>query len=221
MRQRADNDYLSLRQVAESEHAEIYRTLRFNLECLMAEQELTTIAVASANQAEGKTTTIVNLGRAFAKTGKRVLLLDANLRSPKLHRLLGSTDERNVRPGLVNILHGQCTIQEAIGLTELEGLHVLPAGQSARDSFEMLSKSVVDRLLSGLKGSYDIILADTCASLAYTEGRIIAACCDGVLLVVAQGKLKRAAAEKLNDQLLQNKANILGIVLSQANPKEI
>jgi capsular exopolysaccharide synthesis family protein len=195
---------------------ETYRTLRINIEFSAFEREVRTIAVTSANQGEGKTSTAFNLAVAYAEAGKKVVLVDADLRKPAVHlTLMGDNSS-----GLTTYLANQTALNVIIKETHISNLSVIPSGPLPPNPSELLAAKRMTQLLEELKRTYDVILIDTPPALSLTDAKIMAAISDGVLLVVEYGKVKRAVAKKIKDDLAHVKANLLGVVLNKLSTKD-
>lgn len=196
--------------------SEVYRTLKLNIEFSGFDRELKTIAITSAKHGEGKTTTALNLAAAYAKAGKKAILVDADLRQPGVH--LAFHDANNA--GLSSYLAGMNTVNEIIQQSQVDNLIFITSGPVPPNPSELLASERLKSLLDELKQRYDVILIDTPPALSLTDARIIATKSDGVLLVVDQGKLKRMEAKKLNDDLARLKVNLLGVVFNKMNRKD-
>lgn len=193
--------------------SEAYRTLRTNIQFSAIDEELKVIMLTSAGPGEGKTTTAVNLAVAYAQTEKRVLLIDADLRKPTLHHTFHISN----RQGLTNVLAGQVLLPGVIVNTELDTLDLLPSGPIPPNPSEILASKRMTSLLEELSSQYDVVIVDTPPALAVTDAQIIATRCDGVLLVIDQGRVKREVAMKAKANLEHVKARILGVVLNNVN----
>ncbi|MFD0682145.1 MULTISPECIES: CpsD/CapB family tyrosine-protein kinase [unclassified Paenibacillus] len=200
----------------ESPIFEAYRTLRINIEFSAFDRVVKTITITSANPGEGKTSTAVNLAVAYAQAGKKVMLVDADLRKPALHHAFNSDNSR----GLTNFLANQIDIHEIIRDTPIENLSLILSGHIPPNPSELLASPRMHTLLAELKENYDIVLFDTSPALTLTDAKVMAAISDGVLLVVEYGKVKRDVAKKLRDDLIHVKANLLGVVLNKLNSKD-
>lgn len=196
--------------------AEIYRTLRTNLQFAGLDEPLRALMVTSAEPREGKTTTINNLAVAYAQADCRVLLIDADLRRPTAHRTFGLSN----RLGLTGVLTGQGGIDEAVQETAVEGLSVLVSGPVPPNPAEMVGSRKMDALLSELKGRYDLLLVDTPPVLAVSDAQILSTKCEGVLLVVKSGGLTRKNALRAKEQLQFVGARMVGVVINQAKGKD-
>ncbi|SFL15775.1 capsular exopolysaccharide family [Paenibacillus sp. 1_12] len=194
--------------------SEMYRTLRFNIECMDAEHKVKIIAITSANQGEGKTTTAINLAIAFAKAGKKVLLVDANLRNPAFQREFTSVVKGNSE-GLTNIIMDNKEMGELVQQSDIENLFILMSGSLEQNASDILSSKKMEALLVEMKSNFEIVLIDTPSMLKLTDAKIVSSMCDGVLLVVEEGKIKRAAAQEVKEELAKVRANLLGVVMNR------
>jgi protein-tyrosine kinase len=192
--------------------AEAYRTLRTNLQFAGVAKALRTLVVTSATPSEGKTTTTCNLAVVTAQSGKKVLLIDADLRKPKIHHLFYVSN----RIGLTNVLAGQKRLDDAIiPMKEIKDLYVLPSGILPPNPAELLGSQAMKELLEGVLEYFDMVLIDSPPVLAVTDAQVLSTITDGVLLVTAAGKVSRDQALKAKQSLEMVGANIVGVVLNQ------
>lgn len=196
--------------------SEAYRSLRFNIECSVFDRGVQTITITSANRGEGKTTTALNLAVAYTQIGKKVILLDADLRNPSIHLAFGEDNSR----GLTSFLTNQSGSNEIIRKTYVENLSIIMSGSKPSNPSELLLSKQMNSLLAELKQSYDLIIVDTPPILTLTDAKIMAAKCDGVLLVVEYGKVKRNIAKKVKEELMLSKAKLMGVVLNKINSQD-
>jgi len=169
------------------------------------------MAVTSTQAGEGKTTTISNLAVSYAQEGKRVLLIDADLRHPSVQETFHLTNKM----GLSNILAYQCSAEEVIRITDIENLSIVTTGPIPPNPTELLSSGRLHEIIESWKGDYDIILIDTSPIMAVADGIIVASICDGVILVVQAGKVKQEYIQKSKERLEHVKAHIIGVVLNK------
>ncbi len=202
--------------------AEAIRTLRSNLRFLILRQSsdgmMKTFLVTSSVKGEGKSFVATTLAIAFAQAGRQVLLVDADLRKPDLHRILGIDGA----VGLANVLRDTTSLDAAIVATPLETLKVLPAGALPKDSdtatpAELFSSDAMQHLLQRLRERFDIVLIDTPPALAVTDAAILAPMTDGVLMVVELGHVTRTAVKEFKEQLELAQARLLGVVINKAS----
>ena len=171
--------------------------------------------LTSAGPGEGKSTTTANVAVAFAQSDRKVLVIDADLRKPTMHH----TFHRSNRRGLTTILTGQADWQGTVIDTDVPNLDLLPSGPVPPNPSEMLASKRMGDLLDQLKEHYDMIVIDTPPALAVTDAQIMATRCDGVVLVIQAGKVKKDAALKLKANMDFVKARILGVVLNNVDRK--
>ncbi|PAD67847.1 capsular biosynthesis protein [Bacillus sp. 7586-K] len=196
--------------------AEQFRTIRTNIQFSSVDKELQTIIVTSSGPGEGKSTNTANLAVVFAQQGKRVLLIDADLRKPTVHYTFRT--ENHV--GLSNVLTRQLTLEEAVSTTAQEKLWVLSSGPIPPNPSELLGSKNMQVLLEQAKEEYDVIVIDTPPVLAVTDAQILANLADGVVLVVSSGKTERDSAKKAKELLESAQAKILGVVLNNKKAEE-
>ncbi|MFC4776144.1 CpsD/CapB family tyrosine-protein kinase [Paenibacillus sp. GCM10023252] len=196
--------------------SEAYRSLRTNIQFSSVDEPVQTIIVTSADSGDGKTTTIANLAVAYAQEGKRVLVVDADLRKPSLHALFSQSNQI----GLTNILTNQVAWQEAVRETKIDNLEFIGSGPTPPNPSEILGSKRMKALIEELKGQFDIILFDAPPALIVTDGLVVASMCDGVVFVINVGTTKRGQAEKVYASLEHVKARVLGAVLNNKKRKD-
>ncbi|MEC0247480.1 CpsD/CapB family tyrosine-protein kinase [Paenibacillus chitinolyticus] len=190
--------------------AEAYRTLRTNIQFSSIDQEIQSVLVTSAQPEEGKSTTAANLAVAYAQENKKVLLIDADLRKPTLHKVFNVSN----RSGLTHVLVNQDQFADALADTGIPNLTLLPSGPVPPNPAELLSSNRMVTLLEEVGAWYDMVIIDSPPLLAVTDSQILAAKADGVVLVLNHGKVKRDRAQKALSQLQYVKARVLGVVLN-------
>jgi capsular exopolysaccharide synthesis family protein len=173
------------------------------------------IGVTSAGQAEGKTVTCANLALVFAQSGKRVVVVDADMRLPSQHLVFGVTEPGS---GLGALLVSADITDEAIAnsvRTVAENVDLIPAGRPAHNPSELLGAPAFQTLLANLKSSYDIVLVDTPPTNYVTDSIVVSRFVDGMLLVMDYQESGRSAARNAVNALRRANANILGSVLNR------
>jgi tyrosine-protein kinase Etk/Wzc len=195
--------------------AEAYRTLRTNLMFSSTVRQLRTLAVTSAAPGEGKTTTAANLAVIMAHQRGRVLLIDCDLRRPRMHEIFHL--ERT--PGLSELLLGADELDDVIRRTETNGLDVIPAGTIPFNPAELLGSERMKKLIDQFASSYDFVILDSAPVLVAADASILSQMTDGVLLVVSAGGTDRDAARDAVDQLRGVGANVIGAVLNDLHAK--
>ncbi len=195
----------------QSPQAEAYRSLRTNLDFYSLENPLHTLLIASPEPDDDRTKVLANLGVISAQAGKRVILVDADMRRPRLHEVFGAPNDQ----GLATVLVEN---QDALPIfdTEVANLRVLPAGPTPVNPADLLASPRMNEVLEQLKDMADVILFDAPPLVAVTDGALLAARVDGVLLVARAGQTRRELVEKARDILGKVKANLVGAVLTNA-----
>ena len=189
---------------------EAYKTLRTNTMFALAGQEgCKIILVTSSLQGEGKSITALNLAISFAEAENRVLLIDCDLRRPKLARLL----RKSSHAGLSNLLLDPSLLGEAILPSDVTGLDVILSGDIPPNPSELLGSARMSALLAQLREKYDYILLDTPPVNMVTDAVVLAPKSDGVLFVVRAGRSERGPIAHAVEQLGYAQAKILGFVL--------
>jgi capsular exopolysaccharide synthesis family protein len=197
----------------QSEIAEAYRALRTSILLSSAGGPPHTIVFTSPIPQDGKTMTSVNMAIVLAQQGKKVLLVDADLRRPSLHL---SFDLRQ-QPGLSNVLSGNAEARIATVPTGQRNLFVVPAGALPPQPSELLSSSLMEELLAQWRDEYDHVIIDSPPVLSVTDAVLLAVRADAVLLVVRSGQTTSGAVRRACDLLLHVKCNLLGVVLNAAD----
>lgn len=197
----------------ESPHAEAYRVLRTNLQFSRKGKSGGAFAVASGGVGEGKSTTLFNLAFACAAMGDRVLIVDADMRRPVQHKILGISN----RYGLVNVLMRDKPLEDAIKTTDFPNLHFLPSGQVPKHSIGMLDTQRVRDLISNLKARYDYVFFDSPPIMGISDSSILASLVDGVMLVVQYRKYPRQMSARAKRLIENVGGEISGVVLNNIN----
>ncbi|TVR02385.1 MAG: polysaccharide biosynthesis tyrosine autokinase [Deltaproteobacteria bacterium] len=194
--------------------AEACRSIRTNLLFMDREDTLKRMLVTSSGPREGKTLTSVSLATVFAQSGNRTVLVDADMRKPRLGRVFGVDDAGR---GLVNVLVGECTLDEALVETEVPGLFLLPCGSVPPNPVEILHSVAFGRLQDELDERFDRVLFDTPPVGPVTDARVLSGRVGGVVLVARASHTNKDAFARAIDDLDAVKANLLGIVLNSVN----
>jgi polysaccharide biosynthesis transport protein len=195
----------------QSQMAESYRALRTSLLLSSLGAPPKVVMVTSALPQEGKTTTSINTAVVLAQKGVRVLLIDADLRRPSIHKTLGM----GPHSGLSNVLTGSTSLEHAITRTAiLPNLFVLPAGTPPPNPAELLASSNMRDVLNELREQYDHIVIDTPPSLSVTDAVVLSPRADAVILVIRSGQTTKQALRRSRDTLLQVNAKLVGVLLN-------
>jgi len=191
--------------------AEGYRRLRTKLEYALPESQTRRIVVTSPNPGEGKTTSIINLAIAFAQAERRVLLVDGDLRRPKVHTVLGF----DMTPGLSEHLAGHATLQQVTHAGVIRHLDVICAGELSRQDPELLGSKHMSRFLKETERAYDWILIDTSPVLAVSDAATLTTMADGAVVVVSGGETRLVALERAVEHVTGTGGKVLGVFLSK------
>ncbi len=195
----------------QSQMAESYRALRTSLLLTSLGAPPKVVLVTSALPQEGKTTTSINTAIVLAQKGTRVLLIDADLRRPSIHKTLGM----GPKTGLSNVLTGNATLQQTIIRSNiLPTLFVLPAGPPPPNPAELLASSNMKDVLAELREQYDHIVVDTPPTLSVTDAVVMSTRADAVVLVIRSGQTTKQALRRSRELLMQVNARIAGVLLN-------
>ncbi|MEN0063757.1 MAG: polysaccharide biosynthesis tyrosine autokinase [Myxococcota bacterium] len=191
--------------------AEALRGIRTVLELAPAGgKPLERLLVTSAVSAEGKTSTIVRLGVAFANLNRRVLMVDGDLRKPRIHKIF----EQEREPGLTTILDGETTRQEAVKSTPVPNLYFLASGRGGERPNERLASPAFSKLLDELQEEFDLILIDSPPSVLLSDARLLSRYVDGVVLLVREHTTSRVLVREAIQGLEQVGAAVFGVVVN-------
>ena len=195
---------------ARSPVTEQYKTIRTNIQFSAIDHEIKSIMLTSSNPGEGKSTTAANLAVVFAQQGKKVLLVDTDLRKPVVHTIF----EIKNNIGLTNVLTKRKSLKDAVKPTSESNLFVLPSGPIPPNPAELLLSHAMKNFYELALCTYDLVIFDTPPLLAVTDAQIISGFCDGTILVVSSGKTKVEEVDKGLELLKKANANMLGVVLN-------
>lgn len=190
--------------------AESYRAIRTSLYFSTRGEQHKVIQITSPNPGDGKTTLSANLAVSIAQSGKRVLLIDADFRRPRIHDLFGL--DKSV--GMSSVISGEAELPDAIQSTEVENLWGLPCGPRPNNPCELLTSRRFEELLEILREQYDFVIIDTPPLLAVTDPSAVAARVDGVILTIRLSKRTRGEAAKATELLASMGGNTLGVVVN-------
>lgn len=199
-----------------SSAAEAYKVLRTNIEFSTLDRPGQTLLVTSANPGEGKTTTAANLALAIAQTGKRVVVVDSDLRRPNLHKVFGLSNTGGLSSAL---LSKEASLDGYVQSTRFENLAVLTSGPLPPNPSELLSSRRLDAVVKTLKRQADVTLFDSPPALPVTDASILASKVDGTILVVDSGKTRVDALRRAYETLSRSKTRVLGGILNKLSPK--
>jgi capsular exopolysaccharide synthesis family protein len=208
----ADTTALAMVKDVRSPIAESYRHLRTSLLLSSAGTPPRTILVTSSQPSEGKTTTAINTAFILAQTGAQVLIIDCDLRRPRLHAHFNMPNAR----GLTNALSGEASEIDNLMQTceQTPNLKVLTSGPMPPNPAELLGSDEMRKLLKTLSEKFTHVIVDSPPAISFTDASILSTFVDGVILVVHGGRSSRAVVRRAKQQLLDIGANIFGVVLN-------
>jgi polysaccharide biosynthesis transport protein len=204
-------DRLMTEMPAQSLISESYRGLRSSISFAAVDEPIKTLIVSSSNKGEGKSLTSVNLAIAMAMDRRRVILVDADLRRPNVHRLLRVEQS----PGLSDLLVDRAPLEDALQGTAVEGLQVIASGPRPPDPAELLNSARMRELIKQLSKMADIVIFDTPPCIPVTDAQVLATKVNGVVLVLEVGEAKKAALRHAKGLFDQAHARTLGLVFNK------
>jgi succinoglycan biosynthesis transport protein ExoP len=200
-------------QEPKSPFAEAYRSARTSIIFSSPDSQPVIIMVTSAGPGEGKTTTALNLAITFAHSGNRTVVIDADLRKPRVHGVFKLANTF----GLTNLLAESTDLPKAIHGTQVKNLDVMPSGPIPPNPSELLGSHRMRKLLDALRRRYDRIIIDCPPVITVTDASILATSADGVVVVVKAGKTTRQILRRTKKKLEEVRARIFGVVLNELN----
>jgi capsular exopolysaccharide synthesis family protein len=195
--------------------SEQYRKLRTNIELSDFNKKIQIVGITSTNQMEGKTLTAINLAEVYAQSGKKTLLIDMDLRKPKIHRGFRIINKK----GLSDIFTKDYDINDVVEHVETN-LDVLPSGSKLPYPAEFLSSEQLKTFVRKLKDIYERIIIDTPPMTAVADASIISSFCDGMLLVIASRDTEIHITKDVIKDLENNGAHIIGSVLTRVSKRD-
>jgi capsular exopolysaccharide synthesis family protein len=206
LRQRDLGVFLDPKSVA----AECCRSIRTNILFMSPDRPIRTMVVTSPSPQEGKTTTAVNLGVTMAEAGGRVLIVDTDMRRPRLHRSFGVGNQT----GISTVIVGKATLEEAIKHTDVPNLDVLTCGPVPPNPSELLHTDRFAAVLADCAKLYDRIVLDSPPTSAVTDPAVLGNLVDGVVLIIKAGETTRDSAMHARRQLTSAKARVVGVIVN-------
>jgi len=195
-----------------SPSSEAFRRLRTRIISAHEGHDRKIILFTSAQPGEGKSTIVSNLAFVLAQSRYRVLVIDCDLRLPRIHTIFGIANER----GLSDLLHGNCTPSQVIQKTRYDGVWVLPSGMASEHPDTLLNAPRLAPLLKQLAEQVDFVLLDTAAFLAVSDAAILVPHADCVVMVVARAQAQQGMVRSTCEQLAGLHANVIGVVVNKA-----
>ena len=191
---------------------EAYKIGRTNIRFALPEEQSSLIIVTSSWPMEGKTTNCINLAITFSQTGAKTLLIDCDLRKPRIGKIFGITSKM----GLSNALRSFCTVSDAIHSTQYDNLYVMPSGHIPPNPAELMSSKEMEEMLNELKKEYRYILIDTPPVNLLADALLLASHASGTIMVARQGVTDHKSLQEALDKLNFSGAKVLGFILNDA-----
>ena len=196
--------------------AEAFRSLRTNIQFASVDSPLRTLLVTSPSPEDGKSTVAVNLGVVLAQSGRKVIILDADLRRPKVHKIIRLANRRGLSDLFVQ---NQVYLDGSVQKTDVQNYYALTSGNLPPNPSELLGSEKMVDIIHQLKDQAELVVIDTPPVLAVTDACVLAPRVDGVLIVIKPGVTKLAACKQAIEQLRHVGAKILGVVLNEIEIK--
>ncbi len=193
--------------------SEAYRSIRTSILLSFSEKPPKKIAITSPNPTEGKTTTVINTAIALSQTGAQVLIIDADLRKPRLHKIFNH--ENGV--GLSNFLSGHGDLESVVKKSEVPNLFYIPSGPIPPNPSELLGSNLFKKMVESLEARFDHLVFDSPPVLGFADAIILSNSVDGVILTVLGGKTPRETLQRAKEVLQQVNVKILGVVINRVD----
>ena len=207
---------LVMAQEPRSAAAEAYRTLSTNIQFSSLDRDVRTLLVTSVGPDEGKSIVLANLAITMAEGGKRVVMVDCDLRRPSLHLIFGLNDQ----PGLTTMMLNDQLAPPLQG-TPFENVNLVASGPLPPNPAELISSERFTRVLADIGAGADVVLVDAPPISAVTDATILSTRVDGVLVVVDSGRTRRDPGRRAAEQLQRVGARVLGAVLTNVKAEKI
>lgn len=204
------NDMISIKN-PKSHAAEAFRTLRTNIQFSSLDEDIRTIVVTSTQPGEGKSTVISNLAVTMAQSGKKVLLIDCDLRKPTIHKKLGVSNKE----GLTSVLSKEKGLDEVIKSTDIKNFYILTSGPIPPNPADLLGSKKMKSLVEELHEFFDVILMDAPPVLAVTDAQVLSTFCNGVVFVVSHGQAEKQAVVRAKELIDKVGGKIIGVVINK------
>jgi capsular exopolysaccharide synthesis family protein len=204
------NDMISIKN-PKSQAAEAFRTLRTNIQFSSLDEDIRTIVVTSTQPGEGKSTVVSNLAITMAQSGKKVLLIDCDLRKPTIHKKLGVAN----KDGLTTLLAKEKKFDEIVKATDINNFYILTSGPIPPNPAELLGSKKMKSLIEELNGYFDVILFDAPPVLAVTDAQVLATYCNGVVFVAGYGQAEKLAVVRAKELISKVGGKIIGVVINR------
>lgn len=195
-----------------SSFAETFRSLRTNLEFASVDRPIKTLLVTSAMPGDGKSSTAFNLALIIAQRGRKVVLIDADLRKPKIHTLLGVPN----RDGLSDLFLGQVSVQDVIRPWRVDNVFAITSGTPPPNPTELLGSKRMEQILADLQQRFDTIIVDG-PPFFVADSWVLSSKVDGVLVIIQPGHTRKSAARAMVEQIRRVSAPVIGVAINRLN----
>jgi|GEM_PF-523061 len=210
--ERGKDGALSVADRPRSSFAETFRSLRTNLEFASVDRPLKTLLVTSAMPGDGKSSVAFNLALIIAQRGRKVALVDADLRKPKIHTLLGVPN----RDGLSDLFLGQVSVQDVIRPWRVDNLVAITSGTPPPNPTELLGSKRMEQILAELNGLFDTVIVDG-PPFFVADSWVLSSKVDGVLVITQPGHTRKSAARAMVEQIRRVNAPVIGVAINRLN----
>ncbi|PID29396.1 MAG: hypothetical protein CR982_02775 [Candidatus Cloacimonadota bacterium] len=197
--------------------SEAYRTIRTNIYFSSVDSPPSVIVVSSSVPKEGKSTTSSNLAVTIAQSGKKVVLIDADLRRPVVHKNFNILREI----GVTDFLIKNSSVRDISKMTDIENLSIITCGDIPPNPSELIASAKMDKFIEELKKEYDVIIFDTPPVITVTDAVVLSRKTDGIVLVVSSGTVGKEEVRRSQDLLRSVDANIIGVILNNLDIKKL
>ncbi len=205
-----------IKQKRDSADAEVYRILKANIEFNQADREANSYTLVSGGPGEGKSTTLNNLAYTYAKSGARVLVVDADLRRPSQHRFFDIDNS----VGLADYIQHKAELEAIIKPTKLENLSFIPSGKLPQDDAGILNSPRMGSLISQLKKQYDIVFLDSPPILGVSDASMLVSEVDNTIMVVQHRRFPRGMLQRVKQTVTHVGGNLIGVVLNNVDTRQ-
>jgi len=210
-----DNEFIVAKK-PDSMPGEAFRTIRTRIQLTKLDKDaLKTILITSSAPQEGKTIIAINLGGSFAQANRKTLVIDCDLRKPRVHEMI----KYKRIPGLIDYLFGQAPLNEIIHKAEIDNLYFITCGTIPPNPAEMLESEKMRQFLSDMRKIYDIVILDSPPIIAVTDAEILATVVDGTILVVSADTTESELMERSVELIKKDKSSFIGTILNNFSYK--